>query len=177
MRPHLSKQRITVQLSLDPMLPPLQLDCRRVKEALVNILFNAAQAIDAKTMRSRQEVVSVESKRIVLRETLRDFEFSRLFEQDLNKRAHNGAEVVLPPGTECALVTVSDTGTGIPASILDRIFDPFFTTKQNGTGLGLPMVKQTVNAHGGIVTVLSKKGQGATFNIYLPIGHGGSRHA
>ena len=53
-------------------------------------------------------------------------------------------------------------------ALLRRIFDPFFTTKPNGTGLGLPMVKRTVNAHGGIVTVKSARGKGAIFEILLP---------
>jgi signal transduction histidine kinase len=52
---------------------------------------------------------------------------------------------------------------------MKRIFDPFFTMKAGGTGLGLPMVKRTVNAHHGIIHVESTPGKGSEFIIYLPI--------
>jgi signal transduction histidine kinase len=55
------------------------------------------------------------------------------------------------------------------AETRSKIFDPFFTTKTNGTGLGLPMVKRSVNAHGGILLARSSKGKGATFEIILPL--------
>lgn len=68
------------------------------------------------------------------------------------------------------LVTVTDTGTGIPPDILHRIFDPFFTTKEvgKGTGLGLSAVLGIVKSHGGFVDVQSEVNQGSTFKVYLP---------
>jgi signal transduction histidine kinase len=80
-----------------------------------------------------------------------------------------GAEIVLQKGLDCVSVSVGDNGPGIDRAIVRRIFDPFFTTKTSGTGLGLPMVKRTVNAHGGIVTVRSTKGKGAVVEILLPL--------
>lgn len=68
------------------------------------------------------------------------------------------------------LFSVSDTGTGIPASFLDHIFDPFFTTKDrgHGTGLGLSTVHSIVKGHGGFLTVYSEVGMGSRFQVYLP---------
>jgi signal transduction histidine kinase len=68
------------------------------------------------------------------------------------------------------VVTVTDTGTGIPPDILHRIFDPFFTTKEigKGTGLGLSAVLGIVKSHGGFVDVQSEVNKGSTFKVYLP---------
>ncbi len=68
-------------------------------------------------------------------------------------------------------LTVADTGHGIPAGIRDRIFDPYFSTKEKeeGTGLGLALVRSRVNALGGCITVESAAGRGAAFSVYLPV--------
>lgn len=67
-------------------------------------------------------------------------------------------------------VTVSDTGSGIPAEQLEHIFDPFFTTKgKGGTGLGLFITRGIVEAHGGTLSVESEMGRGTTVEVYLPI--------
>ncbi|NDJ24492.1 response regulator [Nostoc sp. B(2019)] len=72
------------------------------------------------------------------------------------------------------VITVSDTGVGIPAEILDRIFEPFFTTKEvgKGTGLGLSTVIGIIKSHGGFVNVSSEVGNGTRFQVYLPAAEG-----
>lgn len=67
-------------------------------------------------------------------------------------------------------VTISDTGEGIPRSIMTRIFDPFFTTKGNkgGSGLGLSMVQGFARQTGGDIQIQSEVGKGTTARIYLP---------
>jgi signal transduction histidine kinase len=65
-------------------------------------------------------------------------------------------------------VEIADHGPGIPADLKPRIFEPYFTSKSDGTGLGLTLVRQTVEAHGGTIEVADTPGGGATFRIWLP---------
>jgi signal transduction histidine kinase len=64
---------------------------------------------------------------------------------------------------------VADTGTGIPAEIMEKIFEPYFTTKPFGTGLGLTIVFKIVKEHFGDIAVASREGEGTTFTITLPV--------
>jgi signal transduction histidine kinase len=65
-------------------------------------------------------------------------------------------------------ITVADTGPGIAADVMPKIFEPLFTTKSFGTGLGLPMVKQIVEQHGGTVEITSKPNQGTRVVLTIP---------
>jgi PAS domain S-box-containing protein len=65
-------------------------------------------------------------------------------------------------------ISVQDEGEGIPNDIINKVFNPFFTTKQKGTGLGLYIVKNIIEAHQGSITVESKRTIGTTFTILLP---------
>ncbi|WP_244964887.1 ATP-binding protein [Paenibacillus barcinonensis] len=67
------------------------------------------------------------------------------------------------------LISVSDTGSGIPESSLSSIFNPFFTTKEEGTGLGLALCQKIVQDHNGKITVQSEPGTGSTFTLCLPV--------
>lgn len=68
----------------------------------------------------------------------------------------------------CALVSISDTGTGISEENLAKLYSPFFTTKPQGNGLGLAEVQKVVQAHGGTIDVMSTVNKGTTFTIKLP---------
>ena len=64
-------------------------------------------------------------------------------------------------------VTIADHGAGVPDDLRQRVFEPYFTTKRDGTGLGLALVRQTIEAHNGSITVAETPGGGATFSIVL----------
>jgi PAS domain S-box-containing protein len=109
---------------------PASGDAAELREALVNILFNAMDAMPEGgtiTMESRQEDSSV-------------------------------------------VLSVSDTGTGIPEEIRGKLFDPFFSTKASkGSGLGLSVTMGIITKHGGSIDVESTQGEGTTFHIRLPM--------
>ncbi len=115
---------------LAPDLPVIQGDPIKLREAFLNLLRNASEAVKGRG-------------------------FIRL-------------DAVYRPQDDTIAVTVKDTGCGIPEEHLDDIFTPFVTHKQGGTGLGLPIVKRTVEAHQGTVSVASKAGSGTAFTVTLP---------
>jgi hypothetical protein len=76
---------------------------------------------------------------------------------------------------ECIL-TVADTGPGIPEGILDRVFDLYFSTKPEGSGIGLALTFRMVQLHGGTIDFESQPGKGTSFRLRFPeaapVGHG-----
>src|SRR5207253_6293140 len=67
-------------------------------------------------------------------------------------------------------ISVTDSGSGIPAELIDRIFEPFFTTKEvgKGTGLGLSTVFSLVKSHEGFLELRTEVGKGTTFELFFP---------
>src|SRR6266705_4643949 len=80
---------------------------------------------------------------------------------------HGTIEIAVSRDGPGILVTIADHGRGISDELRHRVFEPYFTTKQDGTGLGLALVRQTVEAHNGSITVADTPGGGATFSIVL----------
>jgi PAS domain S-box-containing protein len=121
-------------------------DATQVQQLVMNLAVNARQAMP----RGGQLVVA--TRAVVVDE---DAPWTR-------RKLEEGRYVVL---------TVTDTGTGIPKENLGRIFEPFFTTRGpgQGSGLGLATVLAIARQHGGDVTVYSEEGRGSTFNVYLPL--------
>jgi PAS domain S-box-containing protein len=78
-----------------------------------------------------------------------------------------------------AVISISDTGGGIPEAIRKRIFEPFFTTKEvgRGTGQGLSIAHNVIKAHGGKLDFVTELGKGTTFNVRLPLGDADSSEA
>ncbi len=172
---HFKKSRISVRKEIEQSIPLIPLDVSHLKEAIINILLNAVQSIDEKRNSyeglepevNKSNEIFISAHKINLKNTLIDFKLEETM--DYSRFEETDREIILHKGTKCIHLQITDTGTGIDHEKISRIFDPFFTTKTNGTGLGLPMVKRTINAHRGIVTVESSKGTGTTFNIFIPL--------
>jgi two-component system cell cycle sensor histidine kinase/response regulator CckA len=128
---------------------PVKVDVSQFEQVIVNLAVNARDAMPAggKLTVKTANVTSGQSAQI----------------------SYKG----MPPA-DYVRIDISDTGTGIPAEIVDKIFEPFFSTKEvgKGTGLGLSTVYGIVKQTGGFVYVDSEEGKGTTFHIFLPRHHG-----
>jgi signal transduction histidine kinase len=89
---------------------------------------------------------------------------------DAMKETSGGSELAIKSETDDGqlLISVSDTGVGLPPEQGDQIFQAFFTTKDNGTGMGLPISRSIIESHGGRLWATGASGRGATFQFTLP---------
>lgn len=136
---------ITIATHIAPNLWAVSGDSTQLHQVLMNLCVNARDAMPNGGRLS------------ILAENL---EIDAAFVQ-IHPEAKTGAYL---------LITIADTGIGIPAEIIDRIFEPFFTTKEfgKGTGLGLSTVIGIVRSHRGFITVSSEFNQGTQFKVFLP---------
>ncbi|HAH31851.1 MAG TPA: hypothetical protein DCL44_06005 [Elusimicrobia bacterium] len=133
---------IKLDYRLEEKLKTAKADPEQLKQVVINILLNARDAMpDGGTLTLKTENI-----------TLTD-----------------GAVHFLKAG-EYALLTISDTGSGIPPEVIGHIFEPFFTTKPKGkgTGLGLSTAYGIIENHNGKILAKSEPGKGTAFYIYLP---------
>ncbi len=134
---------IEITSDLDRTLPPIWIDADQIKQVIMNMLVNAQHA--------------VEEKGSIAIRTYRS--------------PHSRAPTQAAEPVPMVVISIVDTGCGIPEENLRRIFDPFFTSKDvgKGTGLGLSVSHGIIEAHGGFIEVESKVGEGSTFRVFLPL--------
>jgi PAS domain S-box-containing protein len=134
---------ISVRIALSKNLWSTRTDADEIENAILNLAINARDA-----MPNGGNLV-IETENVVIDK--------------------DGAREELPPGSYVRL-SISDTGSGMPAEVLARAFEPFFTTKEpgKGTGLGLSGIYGFVKQSAGHITIDSEVGQGTTATIYLP---------
>lgn len=139
-------EEIEVEMELYPHPLVATVDAAQMDQVFLNLATNAR---DAMPYGGRLRIAT--SKTELDRDFLKGYDYGE-------------------PGSY-AVITVSDTGSGIDESIRDKIFDPFFTTKEvgKGTGLGLSMAYGIVKKHKGFIRVESVAGQGSTFTVYIPL--------
>ncbi|HEY9604290.1 MAG TPA: response regulator [Allocoleopsis sp.] len=136
---------IEIRTTISPSLGTVSGDATQLHQVLMNLCVNARDAMPYGGTLS----ISAET----------------LFVDENYARMHIDAKV-----GSYVVISVTDTGIGIPPEIVDRIFEPFFTTKEigKGTGLGLSTVIGIIKSHDGFVNVYSEVGKGTQFKVYLP---------
>jgi signal transduction histidine kinase len=137
------KTNVVTALDLEPNLPPILADPQQLRQVLINLAFNAAEAMpNGGTLTFRAAMKFLEP-------------------------AKDGQEC--GPNNRELTITVSDTGVGIDPDKLSSIFRPFFTTKKRkGMGLGLSICERIVKSHRGRITTESTPGKGTTFYLHFP---------
>ncbi|MDB6168326.1 MAG: sensor hybrid histidine kinase [Verrucomicrobia bacterium] len=143
--------RARLHLDLNPHRAVAQGDATQLRQIVMNLVINAA---DAMTEHTGDIYVATGA---------------RSFPAEFVHSANEGAEL---PGGQYVFLEVRDNGCGMTPETMARIFDPFFTTKFAGRGLGLAAVRGIVRGHHGALHVVSKPGKGSTFTLLLPPGAG-----
>lgn len=147
----LDKSRIALVKELKADLPLLRLDANKIEQLLVNVFMNAVQAMPTGgtlTVRTLTRPLTQRGRGVGTREGDR-----------------------FRVGETAVITEVEDTGTGIPHEHLGKLFDPFFTTKApgQGTGLGLTVVQNIIDLHGGTIDITNRDGGGAKVTIMLKV--------
>jgi len=136
---------VELDLILAVRMPPVEADATQLDQIFMNLCINSRDAMP------NGGKITIETEQVLV----------------------NAAYAVAHPWAKkgrYVLVTVSDTGTGMPPEVVERVFEPFFTTKgpQAGTGLGLAIAYGIVRQHGGMMHCYSEVGVGTSFKVYLP---------
>jgi signal transduction histidine kinase len=138
-------------------------DAERLRLALVNLIVNARDAVEARQGAMAEGSVRPVDARRQTRGAVATAAASPAVDGSvcLSTRARDGR----------AVISINDTGIGIDAADLSRVFEPYFTTKRGGTGLGLPIAKNVVEGLGGSISATSGVDRGTEIRIefrYLP---------
>jgi two-component system NtrC family sensor kinase len=148
MEPAFQAKGVQLRVELDETVPLVWADAEKLHQVLVNLLANAIAATS-------------EGGTVTIRAGSRPAEPEEI---EVGQRVGNATFTMM------VTIAVSDTGSGMPEEDLQKAFTPFFTTKAigKGTGLGLFISRETVQAHGGTLTLDSQVGKGTTVVISLP---------
>ena len=146
----IDKGQVAVRTELDPTLPAVRLDEFKIQQVFVNLLTNALHAME------HTGTIAVRTSHQVDRRG-----------QGVGRRLSDR----FVPGERVAIVTIDDSGPGIPEAHLRKVFDPFFTTKPTGvgTGLGLAISRQIVEMHGGLIEIGNREAGGARVTMMFKL--------
>lgn len=138
----IEKSNIELTVEKDPAMPVLSGSASSIEQIIVNLLLNAKDAVESNPENTKP-----------------------------NGKGKIHVSTRMHPAGNLAIVAVTDNGNGIEEKDIPQIFNPFYTTKKSGkgTGLGLSVSLGIAQAHGGLIDLNTKAGEGSTFSLMLPI--------
>jgi PAS domain S-box-containing protein len=137
-----------------------------IRELHVLLLGEANRQLLTMRIDLAPELPKITADRVQLQQVLMN-----LILNGMDAMKDSGGELIVKSGLDQdgqVLISVSDTGVGLPPEKVDQIFDAFFTTKPQGTGMGLAISRSIVESHGGRIWATPNSGPGATFRLTLP---------
>jgi signal transduction histidine kinase len=146
-----------IERAFDEELPQLNADVDQLRAVVTNLILNALEAMDGQGGDGE--------KRLVLGLNL-------IGPPPSDRSVRIGVDGREESGTEARqeiVISVSDTGPGVPNELKEKVFYPFFTTKPSGSGVGLATAQKIVVGHGGVLELDSEAGRGCTFRVRVPI--------
>jgi len=149
---HLIGEDITINMNLADDINLIKADPSQIEQILINLVVNARDAINEKTNRACEKIITIETANV-------------LYNEFYNKKDFLADQI------SHIILSVSDTGNGMDKATREKIFEPFFTTKADGegTGLGLATIYGIVKQNKANINVYSEPGEGSTFKIYWPV--------
>ena len=146
-----------IEYAFDEALPQLNVDADRLRSVVTNLILNALEAMEGEAEGGEKRLV-LGLNHVVTPPT------DRSVRVGVDGREESGSVA-----RQEIVISVSDTGPGIPNELKEKIFYPFFTTKQNGSGVGLAISQKIVASHGGVLEFISDVGKGCSFRVRVPI--------
>ncbi len=140
--------KIEFRFEIDPQLPPVSADTAQIRQVIMNLFLNAAEAIG-----DRAGTIDVRTRAL---DAGSDLLSATFMQSDLGEGP-------------CASLVIADSGCGMDPDTRESMFDPFFSTKGSGRGLGLAAVLGIVHGHGGALRVDSETGAGTKFELFFPL--------
>ncbi|HUH12404.1 MAG TPA: ATP-binding protein [Longimicrobiales bacterium] len=165
---------LEVSVELASGLPAVRADPYRLQQVLVNLVLNAVDAMEGVPERRLLVVTALARVEPPRRMPVKRREDPPGIDYSHRRRFHQRPQTLREPvftKHRAVSISVEDTGSGIPAALLDQVFEPFVTTKEpgKGTGLGLAVAARLIDAMGGTITIRSEEGKGTAFTVLLPL--------
>ncbi len=147
-------ESITLIFEVPDNLPPLMVDHLQSSQIFSNLITNAVQAMP------EGGTLTIGAK---------SGQCSELSGRGSEETCVEIGKFKEEPDWNFLEISVTDSGEGIPAENMKEIFQPLFTTRPRGIGLGLPIARKLTEENGGLITVVSRPGEGTTFTVVLPV--------